>query len=469
MAVAAAVFTAVCLVAVVAITLLGTSSHPDRWDPRVDDLVAFVEVERGLRFDHPVHIDFLTPSEYSDMVRSSEGDLTDDDREMLDGSAAMLRSVGLLDGDIDLFGALNELGDGGTLAFYDHVSKRIVVRGTEMSVDLEVTLVHELVHALQDQHFDLSRLSTLEGSGESTAFRAIVEGDATAVEDVYISQLSWDEYGQYEDALSRQYDELPIAGVPGILTASFSAPYALGAPLVGIVQAERGWEAVDDLLREPPTTELELLDPTAFLDGFEPVHVGRIELPEHHDLIEEGDFGAIGLYLMLAARLDPLDALAVADLWAGDAYLTSSDGAGRVCTQITVATSAGPDGLDRMVEGLEEWARTSADRDDGGAEVERQGSTAVLRSCDPGTDVEVESLTDPNTALSIPATRSYLILNAVGAGLSVDGGACVVEVVFGTVPTSMLVDPSPTAAEILDVQTRVGNAVTKCRGHATAA
>ena len=34
--------------------------HPDEWDPRVADLAAFVEDERGLDFDHPVYVDFLT-------------------------------------------------------------------------------------------------------------------------------------------------------------------------------------------------------------------------------------------------------------------------------------------------------------------------------------------------------------------------------------------------------------------------
>src|SRR5690606_14306059 len=118
--------------------------------------------------------------------------------------------------------------------------------------------VHELVHALQDQRFDLDRLSTLEDPGAATAFRAIVEGDATAVEQIYIQQLGAADHDRYEALLSSQYDETPLAGVPGVLTASFSAPYALGTPLVGIVRSEHGWEGVDELLRRPPTTELEL-------------------------------------------------------------------------------------------------------------------------------------------------------------------------------------------------------------------
>ena len=51
------------------------------------------------------------------------------------------------------------VSDGGTLAFYDPTDERVRVRGTEMTVGLEVTLVHELTHALQDQHFDLERLN----------------------------------------------------------------------------------------------------------------------------------------------------------------------------------------------------------------------------------------------------------------------------------------------------------------------
>lgn len=35
------------------------NEYPSAWDPRVTDLVAFVERERGLRFEHPVAIDFL--------------------------------------------------------------------------------------------------------------------------------------------------------------------------------------------------------------------------------------------------------------------------------------------------------------------------------------------------------------------------------------------------------------------------
>ena len=161
-------------------------SHPDEWDPRVADLAAFVEDERGLEFEHPVYVDFLTPAEYTAQTTDDEGTMEEDEREQLDRYAAELRALGVASGELDLFAAFNQVSDGGTLAFYDPTDERVRVRGTEMTVGLEVTLVHELTHALQDQHFDLERLDGPQlDDGAATAFRGLAEGDALRVEEAY--------------------------------------------------------------------------------------------------------------------------------------------------------------------------------------------------------------------------------------------------------------------------------------------
>src|SRR5207302_3151383 len=72
-----AAFVAVALVAggagyVVLGRLHHKASYPKAWDPRVADIAAFVENERGLRFTHPVFVDFLTPAEYSKQARTDE-------------------------------------------------------------------------------------------------------------------------------------------------------------------------------------------------------------------------------------------------------------------------------------------------------------------------------------------------------------------------------------------------------------
>ena len=69
----------VAAIAVVgAVTKDDSAAPPSDWDPRVADLIDFVQNERGLLYDHPVPIDFLTEQQYSDRVADRDK-LTDED------------------------------------------------------------------------------------------------------------------------------------------------------------------------------------------------------------------------------------------------------------------------------------------------------------------------------------------------------------------------------------------------------
>jgi hypothetical protein len=129
--------------------------YPSSWDPRVADLVGFVERARGHDFRHPVPVSFLTDEEYGARTRTDSATLTDEDRESIAQDEAIFRALGLIDADVDLLEAQNDLTDAGTLAFYDPAEEEIVVRGNELTPDLRVTLVHELTHTLQDQTFPI--------------------------------------------------------------------------------------------------------------------------------------------------------------------------------------------------------------------------------------------------------------------------------------------------------------------------
>src|SRR5688500_8794456 len=83
--------------------------YPDAWDPRVLELVDFVEDERDLEFRHPVEIEFLTPEEYGARLRSDEAELTDADRLDIEESASLFRAFGLAEGELDLFESSNDI------------------------------------------------------------------------------------------------------------------------------------------------------------------------------------------------------------------------------------------------------------------------------------------------------------------------------------------------------------------------
>jgi len=164
------------------------SSAPEKWDPRVEKYVAFVEQHRKLEFDHPVAVKFLDDEAFVKAYQGDDPKVTKADRREAERIAGQLRALGLIEGPVDLIQSQRDLGATDTVGFYDQEKKALYVRGTDLSdTDVRITLVHELTHALQDQQFDLTELDdTVETSGENFALTALVEGDATSVEDDYL-------------------------------------------------------------------------------------------------------------------------------------------------------------------------------------------------------------------------------------------------------------------------------------------
>src|SRR5690606_30912447 len=122
--------------------------HPDRWDERVAPLVSFVERTRGLRFEHPVSVYFLTPAQYRHaIVTASDDPVSGDDGDAVSGTAdderalGVQRALGLVEGAPDLEAAAADLGATGTLAYYDYRKKVVNVRGTDVTPSMEATLV----------------------------------------------------------------------------------------------------------------------------------------------------------------------------------------------------------------------------------------------------------------------------------------------------------------------------------------
>ena len=83
--------------------------HPATWDPKVQAYVDFVEKERDLKFAHPVFVDFLTEEDFTGKVTGDRDDLSKDDLKELEQATGLLRAMGVVEGDVDLFDQVNEL------------------------------------------------------------------------------------------------------------------------------------------------------------------------------------------------------------------------------------------------------------------------------------------------------------------------------------------------------------------------
>src|SRR5581483_11965054 len=69
-------------------------TYPSAWDPRVASLAAYVEEHRGLKFKHPVYVEFLSDAEFVKQVTDDGSDLSAADKQDLTNEQSMLRGLG---------------------------------------------------------------------------------------------------------------------------------------------------------------------------------------------------------------------------------------------------------------------------------------------------------------------------------------------------------------------------------------
>jgi hypothetical protein len=328
-----------------------SQEREERLDPStatvIEELKAFVESARGLRFLGPVDVAVLDAGAFRRSLAGGEP-TEEPDAEVAVG---VLRALGLLEGG-DL-GPAGDLDADTVAGFYDTETQELVVRGTRLTPFVRQVLVHELTHALDDQHFDLD--PDLVDEEAALAFEALVEGNAVVVESRYLASLPPDE----REAARAEEDATFAgagAGVPDIVAELGAFPYRDGSRLVDVLLEAGGQRRVDAAFREPPTSSAEVLHPERFLDGPGRAPVGPVRADGR--VVDQGVLGELILRLVLAQSLSDDRASRAAAGWAGDRYVAWTAGS-RTCLRATVVLDS-PAEATELAAGLRQWAAEHA-------------------------------------------------------------------------------------------------------------
>jgi parallel beta-helix repeat protein len=144
--------------------------------------------------------------------------------------------------------------------FYNSLADKLVIVSDEDPLTVSsTTLVHEFVHALQDQHFDLTdRPRSARTEDGSRARSGLVEGDAR-----YVEERFDDLCGVFWDCLQVDSEE-PRGGEVSesrnfALRQMILAPYSDGPGYVAQLRQQGDWEAVNDQYDEMPNTTEQIL------------------------------------------------------------------------------------------------------------------------------------------------------------------------------------------------------------------
>jgi hypothetical protein len=323
----------------------------------VRQLSAFVEEARGLRFREPVNLEALDDAEFE--ARLLEEFETDDLQE-LQKQDALLTALAVIDPTDDLADLFRDLLQLSVLGFYDPENDELVVRGARVTPFVRTTIVHELTHALDDQHYDLHRPEHETATDEvGFGFSALVEGNARRIENMYRDRLSAaDSAALARDEIEFQADAIDdLVSIPLLLVFLIQAPYDEGPDLVEAVLADGGEDALAAALDEPPHTSDEVIDPERYLEG-----EGVVDVPHpapDGDAVDEGVLGRLFIALLLSEVVDGGDARNAAEGWGGD-WATWWQAGGEHCVRLALAGDTADD-TDRLESAFRDWADAHPD------------------------------------------------------------------------------------------------------------
>lgn len=168
------------------------------------------------------------------------------------------------------------------------------VGGMQDNVEWRSTIIHELVHALQDQHFDLGAgIDRKRTTDEHHAYMALVEGDATLCELQYVLGRIGIKFAPLVEDLY-QFDRA-LNGLPGTsMQSAMGTPlkhqpgmfrYRAGAVFAAGLWREGGTAGLNRAFRKPPQTVEEVMDPLLYLGGHK---TSKYRLPRLSSLTKAG-------------------------------------------------------------------------------------------------------------------------------------------------------------------------------------
>ncbi|MGZ5214327.1 MAG: hypothetical protein ACXWEN_11330 [Actinomycetota bacterium] len=284
-----------------------------------------VETVRGLRYTSHVDVKALT-QEQIDRRLTKNFDKTYPVDFYARRSQAW-GTIGVIPAGASIRDALLAFQTGQVVGFYNPANKQLVYIGdAELSLTERFILAHELTHAIDDQHFGLSRLDSIAARCDDEVFTAglgAIEGSAQFFATQVILRFPSDA------PVGGGGDGGSLGDVPPFISDLQLWPYGAGMAFVQHLDDRGGTPLVDRALTTFPASTEQIIHPERWpYDTPQPVDVpdlGTALGAGWHDL-DVMTVGEVWLQLMLELRLDAGDAGRAATGWDGGLYRAWTDG-----------------------------------------------------------------------------------------------------------------------------------------------
>jgi hypothetical protein len=278
-----------CVLLVLPALVSAQDEKPKQDPPKQDDLDKRTKQKQGemtkiraLEFKNGVKVGVYSKDELIEFLKKEME--KEAPREKVVRYQKAYQHFQLVPKEFDLYEATIDLLGSSIAGFYHPKTKEMrLVRAADgegdpaeklfeqqFSVTMEdITLVHELCHAAQDQNFELTTLPMDDETNDDmvAALKGLVEGDASIVGWKYCFK---DNFDMYIGPTNAQYKSgmLPGKGadLPAYMRKTLTFPYGYGTEFVlAVWRAQKeDWSAVSKMFEDPPSSTEQILHPKKY-------------------------------------------------------------------------------------------------------------------------------------------------------------------------------------------------------------
>ena len=310
---------------------------------------------RGLATRHPIEKGVKTREELRKILIEKLAE--EQSKRQMSQEASVFQRLGLLPLDFDYRQVILDVLTEQIAGFYDQKSGSLNIM-VGIPLDLQrPAMAHEIFHAIQDQHFDLTEMlepfSSRENGDFQLARSALVEGDATVLMIDYslyerdtlpreqirsivdipmmanmLKQLDYEQLGALEKLSGGQkaseesgqaggeeeaeaqmptelYDSA-LSKAPKIIRRALIFPYLAGMRFVIAMRSGRSWEEFNDIYESPPVSTEQILHPKRYARSDEPVMLdySPVAVLQGYERIYDTVLGEFQMRLFLEHHLE---------------------------------------------------------------------------------------------------------------------------------------------------------------------
>ncbi len=303
---------------------------------QVDGMVSTLSEITGWKVKKKVPSEMLGKDSFRRFVESRMKEVSSE--KQVRAEELTLKMFGFVPQDFNLARETVDLVSEQAAAFYDYNKKRLfILDSTTEGTEQQVALVHELAHALADQHHQLGKYLH-RGSPDddaATARQAVMEGQATWLTWAYVSKRNGGKGEVPAAMLDRLTSSVGVGGsefpvftnAPLYLRESLVFPYNQGMRFQDALFHKLGRPSFDQVFARPPVSTQQILHPEDYIAGKKPTEPEPPPLtPElgkearRFQVLAEGSLGEFDHSVLLRQYVTEKEGTQAASHWRGGSY-----------------------------------------------------------------------------------------------------------------------------------------------------